>query len=460
MAETRVVESGSNGGEAEKSLKEKGNEFFKAGNYLKAAALYTQAIKLDPSNPTLYRHSSVLEAMEKYQDALAAFETALKHNPQSAEVSRKIKRLGQLQKEKQRAQELESLRSNVDMAKHLQNFKSELSANYGAEECWKEMFSFLVETMKAAVKSWHEAAKVDTRVYFLLDKEKTQTDKYAPAVNIDKAFESPNTHSNCFTYLRQYAEESFSKAACLVTSKSSISYPQVWKGQGSRKWKLGQNDGIFVQFESPFNRNVWFIPSTKEKGQTLCREPQALDIGAHEILPRIFKEVSKSSSFDAGYFAGGGGSLKSIVVALASGKGRLFQLRFRRLLVTENGDLQSSTLPFKNPESYGLRLLVLVLSRVFFFNLVVYAVTVDLLDEISSEDERSSPMVNGDVSCEAFFSALSGKDGVEFISFGILRCTDDGFPGVVRSGGDVSGGASSWEGQVEAAGTSLQAYSR
>lgn len=37
------------------SLKDKGNEFFKAGNYLKAAALYTQAIKQDPSNPTLYR---------------------------------------------------------------------------------------------------------------------------------------------------------------------------------------------------------------------------------------------------------------------------------------------------------------------------------------------------------------------------------------------------------------------
>ncbi|CAG7900285.1 unnamed protein product [Brassica rapa] len=328
MAE-RVVESGSNnGGDAEKSLKEKGNEFFKAGNYLKAAALYTQAIKLDPSNATLYRHvnraaaflslvklskaladaettiklnpqwekgyfrkGSVLEAMEKYDDALAAFEMALQYNPQSAEVSRKIKRLGQLQKEKQRAQELESLRSNVNMAKHLDSFKSELSANYGAEEGWKEMFSFLVETMETAVKAWHETSKVDTRVYFLLDKEKTQTDKFAPAVNIDKAFESPHTHSNCFTYLRQYAEESFSKAACLVTSKSSISYPQVWKGQGSRKWKLGQNDGIFVQFESPSIRNVWFIPSSKEKGQTLCRDPQALDIGAHEILPRIFKEI-------------------------------------------------------------------------------------------------------------------------------------------------------------------------
>jgi len=98
----------------------------------------------------------VLEAMEKYEDvyvslilvpskfflsqsysmvvktvmivsqALAAFEMALQYNPQSTEVSRKIKRLGQLQKEKQRAQELENLRSNVDMAKHLESFKSEM----------------------------------------------------------------------------------------------------------------------------------------------------------------------------------------------------------------------------------------------------------------------------------------------------------------------------------------------
>jgi hypothetical protein len=42
--------------------------------------------------------------------------------------------------------------------------------------------------METAVKSWHESSKVDPRVYFLLDKEKTQTDKYAPVVNIDKVF--------------------------------------------------------------------------------------------------------------------------------------------------------------------------------------------------------------------------------------------------------------------------------
>lgn len=57
MAEAETGSAtGNSGGGPEPSLKDKGNEFFKAGNYLKAAALYTQAIKLDPSNHALYRY--------------------------------------------------------------------------------------------------------------------------------------------------------------------------------------------------------------------------------------------------------------------------------------------------------------------------------------------------------------------------------------------------------------------
>jgi hypothetical protein len=37
-------------------LKDQGNAQFKAANYLKAAALYTQAIKLDPDNAALFRY--------------------------------------------------------------------------------------------------------------------------------------------------------------------------------------------------------------------------------------------------------------------------------------------------------------------------------------------------------------------------------------------------------------------
>lgn len=57
---------------------------------------------------------------------------------------------------------------------------------YVVGESWKDIFSFVVETMENAVKSWHQTSNVDARVYFLLDKEKTDTEKYAPVVNIDK----------------------------------------------------------------------------------------------------------------------------------------------------------------------------------------------------------------------------------------------------------------------------------
>ncbi|MCL7037261.1 hypothetical protein MKW94_019284 [Papaver nudicaule] len=189
----------------------------------KALADAETTITLNPEwDKGYFRKGCVLEAMERYDDAIAAFQIALQYNSQSAEVSRKIKRLGQLAKDKKRVQELESIRSNIDMGKQLEALKKELVT----DEDSKEIFSFVVETMEMTVKSWHETDKVDARVYYLLDKEKTDTEKYAPVVNIDKAFESPNTHGSCIPFLRQYAEDSFARGACLVVPKNIISYPQ------------------------------------------------------------------------------------------------------------------------------------------------------------------------------------------------------------------------------------------
>ena len=50
----------------------------------------------------------------------------------------------------------------------------------------EEIFSFVLETLEGSIKAWHSSSKVDPRGHFLLDKEKTKTDKYAPLVNIDK----------------------------------------------------------------------------------------------------------------------------------------------------------------------------------------------------------------------------------------------------------------------------------
>lgn len=58
--------------------------------------------------------------------ALDAFQVALQHNPKSTEVSKKIKKISQLARDKKRAEEVEMMRSNVDVAKHLSTVKSEM----------------------------------------------------------------------------------------------------------------------------------------------------------------------------------------------------------------------------------------------------------------------------------------------------------------------------------------------
>ncbi|KAF3953820.1 hypothetical protein CMV_020768 [Castanea mollissima] len=64
-----------------------------------------------------HNREEVLGKAEKDLKALAAFQTALQYNPQSSEVSKKIKRISQLARDKKRAQEVENKRSNIDIGK-------------------------------------------------------------------------------------------------------------------------------------------------------------------------------------------------------------------------------------------------------------------------------------------------------------------------------------------------------
>ncbi|GMH44069.1 hypothetical protein BSKO_12003 [Bryopsis sp. KO-2023] len=116
-------------------LKEEGNNEFKQGNYLKAAAVYTKGIKIDPKNAVFYsnrcaallklskvskamadaeecialrpewekgyfRKACVLEMREEYPEALAWYRKAAECNPSNKEVVSKIRNLTKLVKSK------------------------------------------------------------------------------------------------------------------------------------------------------------------------------------------------------------------------------------------------------------------------------------------------------------------------------------------------------------------------
>eukprot|EP00249_Psilotum_nudum_P017854 c26523_g1_i1 orf=190-1134(+) len=302
-------------------LKEQGNALFKAGNFLKAAAVYTQAIRADPCNATLYSNRSAaflslskvtkaladaettvklrptwekgyfrkgcaLEAMGRYEEAITVYRQALEQNPQSGEVATKIKRLSQMVREKKRAQDKQTGNSSFEKnGTILEQLKSELVHKTNSEVVGEEIHNFAKEVLDSSMKDWNDNdAKVDGRVYFYSGIKKDPS-----VVTVDKAFESPDTLSSCVSFLRQYAVDTSSKAAVLIVSKRSIAFPQVWKGQGTRRWKHSQADGFFMQLDLSSMRKLWFVPCAMEKGRPVCRDLEQLDIDVHAILPPLFR---------------------------------------------------------------------------------------------------------------------------------------------------------------------------
>lgn len=302
------------------SLKDQGNVQFKAANYLKAAALYTQAIKLDPDNAALYSNRSAaflnlvkltkaladaemtiklkpdwekgffrkgcaLEAMERYDEALATYQEALAQNPQSSEVATKVKRLTQLVREKKRNQPKANGSSTVPEAAPVSlDAVLERTLPAGTSE---ETRKFAKETIETASTEWSEKGQVAANVRFCLGPDVGKD--VLPNVAIEKAFESPDTLNSCASFLRQYVVDTSSTAACLIVSKKSIAFPQVWKGSGSRKWKHGDTDGFFVQLEASTMRRLWFVPCTVERGRNVTRSLEPLDVDLHAVLPPLFR---------------------------------------------------------------------------------------------------------------------------------------------------------------------------
>eukprot|EP00246_Nothoceros_aenigmaticus_P018774 TRINITY_DN9997_c0_g1_i1.p1 TRINITY_DN9997_c0_g1~~TRINITY_DN9997_c0_g1_i1.p1 ORF type:complete len:252 (+),score=44.04 TRINITY_DN9997_c0_g1_i1:180-935(+) len=249
-------------------------------------------IKLNPTwEKGYFRKGCVLEAMERYEDALVAFRSALEQNPQSSEVSTKIKRLSQVVRDQKRALDKKSLKANGEK----QGVESdtaipENSQGSAYQGLGNDLAAFTKEVVDSAVRDWNaNNGKIDAGVRFFFGNMDNPSKEFLPLVAVDKAFESPDTLQSCVSFLRQYAVDSASKAACLVVSKKTIAFPQVWKGPGTRKWKPAHTTGIFVQLESSSMRRLWFVPSVTDKGRAVCRTPEVLAIDLHAVLPPLYR---------------------------------------------------------------------------------------------------------------------------------------------------------------------------
>ncbi|KAK9822558.1 hypothetical protein WJX74_004606 [Apatococcus lobatus] len=262
------------------SLKDQGNEEFKQGSWLKAAATYTKAIKEDPENAVLYsnrcasflklskvakaladaeqcvalrpewekgyfRRGLALEALDRPEEALATFQAAEKIKPDDRLIQERVRNLSKVVRARKGTGKSDNPTPNGTSANGPQ-------AKGDQQQALKLFEKQILEKVKKGTLDPAELPSV-----FCLPGKALEGGADLLQVRIKTAFDSPDMLQNCLTYLREYVEEQGALAACAVIPQNSVAFPQVWKQPG---WPYEGSNGTFVQLESPSTKRMWYFP--------------------------------------------------------------------------------------------------------------------------------------------------------------------------------------------------------
>ena len=327
--------------EAASKLREEGNARFKSKEYLKAAALYTQAIKLEPGNEVLYSNrAAAFHGLNKSGKALADADKCIELKPEWVKgwfrKALVLEAMGG--KEPSRAQ-LEALfevlqkcsqldaeskliaKMTRDVAKKLGRTVVQVAEAEGgdvdemddavvvraeSEEAYKRMMEgrtavgarasaengltdpaevadkVLRECMHSNLAVWAAEGKVDSACYF--------EDGFV--VGMSKAFEAPEVLQQCTGFLREHAAKTGAQCSCIAVQKSSMAYPRVWASEANRShWKFDRaefKDGLFLQLdERGGKQTVWYMPL--KHGAAVPGEPVELDASLFALTRPILE---------------------------------------------------------------------------------------------------------------------------------------------------------------------------
>lgn len=303
-------------------LRAEGNALFQTKEYLKAAAVYTKAIKVDGNNAVLYsnrsaallqlskvkralvdaqtcvdlrpdwekghfRKGAALEALGDWQGALEAYREAASCNPSNVEVSAKVKACTRMVKNRNKAvaKEGHEQRSNATVR---ENGKNDVDLGKPIAFDVERIKNYVEELISESTTKFVEKGELEEMVSFLPGRYGKDGGQVVGQVRIKDAFSSPDTLTNCVDFLRQYGEDVCAHAAVAVIDKSKIAYPQVWRKSGPSGWQLGDHKGFFVQLETPTERKIWFV---RHKNGKAVPEPKvSLDIDNFMLLPPLLRE--------------------------------------------------------------------------------------------------------------------------------------------------------------------------
>lgn len=324
-------------------FKDEGNVHFKAGEFLKAAASYTKAIKAEPGNHVFYSNrSQAFLKLSKVQKALEDAEKCIELAPDFVKgYHRKASALHASEKTDEAVEVLltaiEMGLDNNELVRMGITIKGKSFVPMAAARkpggppaaapppAGKENTGEAAPVAKAApTKATAPAGPAPTKgthLYELdpesfaglmikdvftevLEKKSVPTIAYMQpgppkpgqmdepglaGVGIEHAFASPQTLSNCADFLRKHAADTGSQSAMVVVRKNHVAYPCTWKGKDG-KWPCDEKkDGIIMQLEARGARALFFTETTKAPGGGFSiGETHQLDAEEFALFPRLF----------------------------------------------------------------------------------------------------------------------------------------------------------------------------
>ena len=328
-------------GGAGAAFKDEGNTHFKAGEYLKAAASYTKAIKAEPDNHVYYSNrSNAFLKLSKVAKALEDADKCIALAPQFVKgYHRKASALHAMPDKERHDEAIEVLLAAIEMGLDNNDLvrmgitikgksfvalaDSRRKGNAPPEEA-KENEAPPKQAKKAAAGEKAAAGgggdakhlyQLDPESFAglmikdvfteVLDKKAVPTICYlqpAPplpgatdepglaGVGIEHAFASPQTLSHCAEFLTKHIGETRSQSAMLVVRKNHVQYPCVWKGKPKGSWPCDEKkDGIFMQLEARGARAVFFTElSSKKGGGYEVGETHQMDANEYGLFPRLY----------------------------------------------------------------------------------------------------------------------------------------------------------------------------
>jgi len=324
--------------------KAQGNEHFKAGEFLKAAASYTKALKLQPDNHVLYsnraqaflklnkvtkalddaekcislapdfvkgyhRKASALHAMgdaAKSEEAVAVLLAAIDLGLDDKELVR----LGVQISGKAFVKQVDALRKGTEVepepaapaaapasatpeakkAKAVVEQTSQLGNGAPAPPLWKlDAEAFAINCIKWVLDDFGKTGNIPTVCFLQPPVPKLPTDEPPVGqVNIKPAFSSPETLIQCADFLRDQIKSANAPAAAILVRKSTIGYPCVWKDKKGA-WPVDEKeDGIFMQLESANNRTMFFTVIRDKKSRSVG-DTVPLDVDQFGLFPRLYR---------------------------------------------------------------------------------------------------------------------------------------------------------------------------